>query len=463
LLKALKSSFNSLKNRVLFSALLMIFVLLPLVGLIISNAYEKHMIAGINNELSAYSYSILAIVEVENEQLLMPEQLLETQFNVSQSGLYAVLTSLRDVTASKLENNPLTSLHRPLMLWSSQSLLSLWQEDKFRQPSLGQSEFYQTEIESVRHFVYSLSVSFGSESQPYPMTLHIIKQQNDLSIMMTEFHHKLLLGLAGLMLILLLFQYLWSIWTLKPLKTLRSELQHVEQGKIEHLTGFYPTELLQVTEQLNLLLSAEQKQRQRYRNALSDLAHSLKTPLAVIQSQQQLSQLTIEQLGIINAMVDHQLRKAQSAGQSSWHLGTKIAPIADKLISSLEKIYQEKTIDFDISIAPECVFRGDEADLLEILGNLLDNACKAANRNISFTATEENKVICFVIEDDGCGIAPSLRDDILQRGTRADTYQHGHGIGLAIVRDLVDSYQGTITIKTSTLLKGAKFTLNFPQ
>jgi len=218
-----------------------------------------------------------------------------------------------------------------------------------------------------------------------------------------------------------------------------------------------------VTEQLNLLLSAEQKQRQRYRNALSDLAHSLKTPLAVIQSQQQLSQLTIEQLGVINSMVDHQLRKAQSAGQSSWHLGTKIAPIANKLISSLEKIYQDKAINFTVNIASEAVFRGDEADLLEVLGNLLDNACKAAKTKISLKVTDEKKVVQFIIEDDGCGIAEALRQDILQRGTRADTYQHGHGIGLAIVRDLVDSYQGSITIEESSSLTGAKFILNFPQ
>ena len=118
----------------LFSALLMIFVLLPLVGLIISNAYEKHMIAGINNELSAYSYSILAIVEVENNQLLMPEQLLETQFNVSQSGLYAVLTSIPNPLVTKLEENENNSSSVAEILWSSQSLLSSWQPEQYRQP-----------------------------------------------------------------------------------------------------------------------------------------------------------------------------------------------------------------------------------------------------------------------------------------------------------------------------------------
>ena len=470
MLARLKTTFNSLKNRVLFSALLMIFVLLPLVGLIISNAYEKHMIAGINNELSAYSYSILAIVEVEENELIMPEQLLETQFNVSQSGLYAVLTSLPSTFSnqgsshqlnSEAYNKEKSSLAKKL--WNSQSLLAKWQSNDFKQPQLGQSEFYQANIDENPHFVYSLSVSFGSEQQPYPMTLHIIKQQGDLAIMMTEFHQKLLLGLSGLMAILLMFQYLWSLWTLKPLKVLRSELKSVEQGKSERLEQRYPTELTLVTEQLNLLLNAEQKQRQRYRNALSDLAHSLKTPLAVIQSQEQLSSLTKEQLNIINSMVEHQLRKAQSAGQSSWYLGTKISPLANKLQSSLIKIYREKQISFNTNIEEKSIFKGDESDLLEILGNLLDNACKASKQNVSLSVLTQGNQLVMVIEDDGCGIDTSLREEILKRGTRADTYQHGHGIGLAIVRDLVDSYQGTSSIGISEKVSGAKFTLIFPQ
>ncbi|TWX73929.1 ATP-binding protein [Colwellia sp. C1TZA3] len=437
----------------------MIFILLPIVGLIISNAYEKHMLASLKNELSAYSYSILAIIEIENSTLVMPEQLLETQFNVSQSGLYAVLSS----SFPTMQNNSVNK--RPTLsnkLWSSQSLLSPWQTERFQQPHLGDSAFYQAEIATQPHFVYSLSVSYGSEQQPFPMTLHIIKQQKDLTQMMAEFHRQLMLGLAGLMLILLLIQYLWSLWTLKPLKTLQTELSDVEQGKSDRLTGVYPTELNQVTEQLNLLLNAEQKQRQRYRNALSDLAHSLKTPLAVIQTQAALSLLTQEQLSIINAIIEHQLRKAQSAGQSSWYLGTAVAPIAKKLLNSLEKIYRDKSLLFVVHITDECNFKGDEADLLEILGNLLDNACKAAKQEIQLEISHSSKNMMIVIEDDGAGIAPDLKEEILQRGTRVDTYQQGHGIGLAIVRDLVNSYQGSMLIESSVRLKGAKFTLNFP-
>ena len=454
-----------MRNRVLFSALLMIFILLPLVGVIISNAYEKHMIAGIKNELTAYSFSILAIIEVENDTLMMPDELLETQFNVSQSGLYAVLTSV--TSANRERNNEQTtqlapSQSIPEQLWSSQSLLSVWQAQQFHQPSLGEHDFYLADIDAKAHFTYSITISYGSEEQPYPMTLHIIKQKDNLNKMMTEFHHQLLLGLAGLMAILLLFQYLWSIWTLKPLKTLRSELKSVEQGTSESLDAVYPTELSQVTDQLNLLLSAEQKQRQRYRNALSDLAHSLKTPLAVVQSQSQLSKLTQEQLGIINDMIEHQLRKAQSAGQSSWYLGTNVKPVIDKLISSLEKIYQDKSLKITYHLEAQLLFKGDEADLLEILGNLLDNACKACAYQVSLNISNQDGFTTMIVEDDGPGISPALREDILQRGTRADTYQHGHGIGLAIVRDLVDSYQGSIVIEKSERLNGARFSLKFP-
>lgn len=434
--------------------------MLPIVGIIISNAYEKHMVASLENELSAYSYSILAIIEVEDNKLIMPEQLLETQFNVSQSGLYAVLSSSKINTSRHSDDNNTINSEQ---LWSSQSLLSPWQADNFQQPILGSSAFYQAEIAQEVHFVYSLSVSYGSENKPFPMTLHIIKQQDNLTNMMTEFHRQLLLGLVGLMLVLLMIQYLWSLWTLKPLQTLQTELSQVERGKSDRLTGDYPTELSQVTEQLNLLLSAEQKQRQRYRNALSDLAHSLKTPLAVMQTQEHLSALTQEQITIINTIIEYQLGKAQSAGQSSWYLGTAVAPTTKKLIDSLKKIYQNKNLLFTVNISDECSFKGDEADLLEILGNLLDNACKAANKNIQLDINNNNQGMTIVVQDDGAGIAPEMRDNILQRGTRADTYQHGHGIGLAIVRDLVNSYQGSIRIESSQQLAGAKFTLNFPK
>jgi two-component system sensor histidine kinase PhoQ len=278
---------------------------------------------------------------------------------------------------------------------------------------------------------------------------------------MQEFREQLWLGLLALMTVLVFLQFIWLKWSLKQLAILQKELVDIEQGKSNNLQALYPKELDLVTNQLNTLLKTEQNQRKRYRNALADLAHSLKTPLAVIQAQGELSSGGQEQLDSINLMIEHQLKRAQSAGQSSWHLGVEISPCLNKLTSSLKKIYSDKSIEFTFDVDEKAVFKGDESDLFEILGNLLDNACKAARSKIAITINQQHEQLIICIEDDGSGIDLSKRQDILQRGTRVDTYQQGHGIGLAIVRDLVESYQGQLLIEDSTTLCGAKFTLFF--
>lgn len=444
--------FNSLKSRLIASGLFMVVVLLPIVGFTISNAYQNHMNTSIENELVAYSYSILAVAEVDDGLLLMPEALVENQFNTSESGLYALFTSKANI---------------PQNLWKSPSLLALVLPQKLKSPIVGKGIFYSLVLDDKEHFIYSFSVNFEEGDVQQAMTLHIIKKQSDYVLLMNEFRQQLWLGLLMLMAVLLLLQFIWLKWSLKPLASLRKEIVEIEQGKANLIKAHYPDELQQVTEQLNTLLITEQNQRKRYRNALSDLAHSLKTPLAVLQGQlaHQLSSensgTSQEQLDIINATIEHQLKRAQSAGQSSWHLGVEVEHCVDKLINSLNKIYRDKQLSFNKKITNGVIFKGDEADLLEILGNLLDNASKAANQRIDITANKQGTSLTIVIKDDGQGIAPDKVDDILNRGTRADTYQQGHGIGLAIVRDLVESYQGELSVGRSEELGGAQFTLVF--
>ena len=448
--------FNSLKSRIIVSALVMVMVILPIVAFFISNAYQKHMNASVENELVAYSYSILAVAELEDGLLLMPEALAENQFNTSESGLYALMTSKGNI---------------PRTLWRSSSLLAMVIPYELQSPKVGESRFYSIPVDDINHFVYSFSVSFSDslnqENSLQEMTLHIIKQQADYQLLMTEFRQQLWLGLFVLMAVLLLLQFIWLNWSLKPLVTLKKEILGIEQGKESLLKEKYPQELKQVTEQLNTLLITEQNQRKRYRNALSDLAHSLKTPLAVLQGQlaaediNQVQKQSQNQLDEINAMIEHQLKRAQSAGQSSWHLGVKISPCVDKLLNSLQKIYQDKQLVISKRMQADLIFKGDEADFLEITGNLMDNACKAANQQVLLTITKQNSSLVIMVEDDGCGIAEDKIDSILQRGTRADTYAQGHGIGLAIVRDLVESYQGRLVIANSAELAGAKFTVSF--
>jgi len=459
---------NSLKVRLIFSALFMIVVMLPIIGITLNNAFDKQLKSAIKNELKAQSFSIFSVAEVENKQLLMPEQLLENQFNVIQSGLYALIAI---IPAPLIPNLAVSYSSKPYIkqaavnaknvLWKSHSLLALSLPSQLPSPEIGQSFFSEQLLDGKIHLVYSFSASFNEEGQEFPITLHIIKDQSEFLTLASEFKQKLWTWLAVLMVLFIIVQIVWLIWTLKPLNKLKNELVNIEKGNKNSLQETYPVELEQVTIQLNTLLHTEQNQRKRYRHALADLAHSLKTPLAVIQSQRELSANSKEQLTSISRMIEHQLKRAQSAGESSWHLGINVKAVAEKLINTLDKIYRDKTLDFSFEVSEKAIFKGDESDLMEILGNLLDNACKAAKQQVSLKVEVNNKQLIFVIADDGIGISEQQQQTIFERGVRADTYQKGHGIGLAIVRDLVSSYHGNLQIKASPGLKGAMFIVTF--
>jgi|GEM_PF-105268 len=494
----ISTSTQSLKARLMLSALFMIIVMLPIIGITLSNAFTDQLTRALENELRAYGYSIFSVSEVENNQLIMPEQLLENQFNVIQSGLYAQITTISkkinikknsqknlsksqeyQLEGSQLEAHQLNHSqsehsqsvhfqhehfqlkHTANILWQSASLLGIYLTNRVPSPDIGSYSFTEMLIENEPHMVYSISVSFGELENAFPVTLHIFKNQAEFLATTNGFQRQLWIWLVLLIIIFIIAQFIWLKWTLKPLDTLTLELEQVQQGKQNSLNKIYPDELKQVTTQLNTLLNTDRSQRKRYRNALSDLAHSLKAPLTVIQSQTNLPQETKEQISNISYMVEHQLKRAQSAGESAWHLGVSIEPICTKLINTLNKIYRDKQLDISVNIQQKSLFKGDEADLMEILGNLLDNACKAANKKIECYISFNAHCLRMTIADDGQGIKETQRKAILERGTRADTYDKGHGIGLAIVRDLVNSYNGELNIQQSSALGGALFVLTF--
>ncbi|MGI2208252.1 ATP-binding protein [Shewanella baltica] len=439
---------NSLKARLVISALLFILVLLPLIGVALNDAFTEQVKSATKNELSAYVYSILAVTEVENKQISIPELVLENRFNLIQSGLYAIATT-EDASGKQT------------IVWHSQSFMGMVPPPHFTIPATGQSAFEQIEIAEQPHLIYSFSVSFASQNQNVPVTIHIIKDEREFQQQIDQFNQQLWTWLLILMFVMLVFQLSWLVWTLRPLARFTQELHSVEQGKSMQLSSQYPTELQAVARQLNILLNTEQTQRKRYRNALADLAHSLKTPLAVIKSQADLSEASSEQVSVISRIIGHQLKRAQTAAAASWHLGIRVDDVAAKLLRTLAKIYREPQINLSGEMADEAVFKGDEADLTEILGNVLDNACKAAKSTVKLTVTGDAYQLLICIEDDGPGISEALQNQIFERGIRADSYHQGNGIGLAIVRDLVDSYNGRISVSRSETLGGAKFSISF--
>ncbi len=185
----------------------MTVVMLPIIGFTLTNAFERQLSQGMKNELKAYSYSIFTVAEVENGQLLMPELLLENQFNVSQSGLYALITPL--LNSEQQEQNK--------VLWQSKSLLAMLLPSPLGSPNVGKSQFSKINLADREHLLYSFSASFSDNGQAFPITLHLIKDQQEFLSALNGFRQKLWTWLLVLMAVFVFLQIVWLLWTLKPL------------------------------------------------------------------------------------------------------------------------------------------------------------------------------------------------------------------------------------------------------
>jgi two-component system sensor histidine kinase PhoQ len=252
------------------------------------------------------------------------------------------------------------------------------------------------------------------------------------------------------------------------LRQIENEISEVEEGSRSSLSGEFPTELTGVARNMNVLIDSERARSERYRVTLDNLAHSLKTPLAAMRAL--LNQARSagfadrfnEQIDRMDAIVRYQLRKP--AASQAGNLVLTLIPVkeeVDRLVEGLKKVYHDKEPSIETDIDETMQFRGDSGDFLEIAGNLLDNACKWCERRVRVTARpfsgqESDGGMVLVVSDDGPGIPEEAAEALLQRGTRLDESTPGHGIGLAVVKALAESYGGELEIGRSDL-GGAEF------
>jgi two-component system sensor histidine kinase PhoQ len=252
-------------------------------------------------------------------------------------------------------------------------------------------------------------------------------------------------------------------------------MSRVESGDSEQLDSQYPLELTGLTERINAFINNEREQRTRYRHTLADLAHSLKTPLAVIRSQLESTtgdeparrNSVLDQVRRMNDLVAYQLSRAATSGRQTFASAVPIASHAEDLVQSLEKVYTAKNVLCEFDIEDGAVFYGEQGDLLELLGNLLENAFKWAGHRVLLVAKMQPQTqpgrqrpgLSLSVEDDGPGIADEKIEKVLQRGVRGDERVQGHGIGLSIVQDIVHAYQGELVVDRSPEFGGARFSV----
>ncbi len=255
---------------------------------------------------------------------------------------------------------------------------------------------------------------------------------------------------------------------LRPLYSLRTEIADVRKGRAARIARAYPLEIQPLAEQVNRLLDHNQETVERQRTHVGNLAHALKTPLSVMlaeagSQQGPLPDLVRRQTAIMQAQVDHHLRRARAAARAQM-LGerTPIAEVLDELAVMLERVFESRGIEIDWRAPDDLAFRGERQDLQEILGNLMENACKWAGRRVRVSAgpTGLGQMI-VVVEDDGPGLPEDQREAALQRGMRMDETTPGSGLGLSIVVELTRAYGGRITLGTSEM-GGLKAMLELP-
>lgn len=262
-----------------------------------------------------------------------------------------------------------------------------------------------------------------------------------------------------LIIIFVLLQYRWMIVSISPLQNLLQQLKELQQGKRQQLDVQHVfAELEPLIAELNQLIVALDARIMRSRSAMGNLAHSLKAPMAALQQlydsnspkDPEFIQKFKDQLQILNNRIDNELKRARIAGgqgkRGQLHLRDEIID----LVSTIKNINIEKDINIQIHIIPETYIVFDRQDFLELAGNLLDNAFKWANHNILISATIAND-FQLIIEDDGPGCAPEELALLTQRGRRLDERKPGYGLGLSIVQDIIDQYDGKFLMSQSSL------------
>ena len=423
----------SLQARLLLAALLVLMVFTGLTGLALDKAFRQSAETALQDRQQGYLYALLAAVDVDDSGTpRFSRNLPDARFDRPGSGLYA---SIQNTDNQAVLN--------------SRSLLG----NRLPVPAsiaLGQYQYEFLTLNDVPHYRLAYSVRWELDTdQTYRLDFQIVEDMQSYQQQITTYRRNLWGWLGAAVVVLLLLQAIILRWSLKPLRQVAADLASIEAGTAERLQGKYPQELQHLTDTLNDLLDHTRSQLQRYRDSLGNMAHSLKTPLAILANALSLKQTgstpvveAEEQLQRIRQIIDYQLHRA-AAGQASLGTATPLKPVAKKIINAMQKVHADKSLRIEDRIDKSVTCQCDEGDLMEVLGNLLENACKWSQHHIRITARQRKQggvEIC--IEDDGPGIPAEVREQVLQRGERADPTTAGHGIGLAMVHEVVQGCYG---------------------
>lgn len=444
---------NSLAFRLFVTAALWALLVLPIAGVIIHSLYRKDVENNFNQRIAL----LLALVENDSADHALgnepgaPSELGERLFDITHSGWYWQITPLDN----KVEGRRLVSASLATERFSLPTELNIEPDGtEKRWADVPGPVGQKLRVAETIHL-------YGEGERARRYSVAVAGHLGEVEGAVARFRQQLTAALALTGIGFMIMSLLQVHFGLLPLRNVERGLARIRSGEAANLQGNLPAEIVPMQLELNALIKSNQEVVERARTQVGNLAHALKTPLAVIvnearEASPQLGPKVIEQAEVMRTQINHYLDRARMAARTgSVGRVTEVRPVGEAIIRALERIYRDRHLDFALDCPAGLSFLGEQQDLEEMLGNLLDNASKWASGRVSLTAAplaangDGGRRLEIRVDDDGPGLTEAQLAEPIQRGRRLDETKPGSGLGHSIVADLAHSYQGRFELMRS--------------
>ena len=443
---------NSLALRLFFSATLWIVVILVVTGIVLSSLYRSAVERSFDRRLGVYLRTLVADVATPDEASdKFPQSLGEPLFELPLSGWYWQVTRL---------DAPNPDVRSSRSLWDS--TLPHLEDPATAVSSAGARHGYGTGPEEQRLRILERVIELGDEGR---FLVTVAGDAAEIDDETKSFDRALLVTFGVLAVVLLLTTTFQVRFGLAPLDRISEGLAAIRSGAAERLEGRFPVEIAPLARETNALIDANREIVTRARTHVGNLAHALKTPLSVMMNEatahgdEALALKVREQTEIMRDQVARHLERARLAARVAV-IGTvtEVRPVVTALARTMEKIHHDRGVAIALDAPEAARFRGERQDLEEMIGNLVDNACKWAQSRVAveafserIEASSERLILHILVDDDGPGLTPQQREQVARRGRRLDESKPGSGLGLSIVIELASLYGGGLTLGTAPI------------
>ena len=446
---------NSLAVRLFLWATAWTVVILIITGVALSTLYRHAVERAFDRRLDVYLRTLVAdVASPEEGGDKFPQSIGEPLFELPLSGWYWQVTRLDTKTPE---------VHSSRSLWDS-NLPRLPDDHSAAAAEYRQGYAPGPEDQNLR--IVERNIDLGGDGR---YLISVAGDASEIDDETNSFDRAIGMTFVALTVALLLTTALQVRFGLAPLKRITDSLAEIRSGRAERLQGEFPVEIAPLARETNALIEANREIVERARTHVGNLAHALKTPLSVIVNEaaargnDPLAHKVLEQTDIMRDQVARQLERARLAARASVIGGVvDIPPVVTALARTMEKLYRTRDIAIDVDVPKSARFRGEQQDLEEMIGNLVDNSCKWAQSRVAIEVLADPPAnhpgladgksrVRIIVDDDGPGLSPAEREQVARRGQRLDESKPGSGLGLSIVIELASLYGGVLTLGTAPI------------